>query len=245
MAQHKVTQRILTIMDAIIKEKKPVKSRSAMARSLDYSPQSFDKVTNDDRNFPLEIIYKFFEEYNINPSLVFNDELWKRYSDSNQGYYQDNANGVVETSFYVDIRYTIHVAMVSNENAKEYAFNHKEDEYIDKLSFMTFSNSDEAFRSTRGFQVKGDDMEPNFFHGDWVFGLRVGNFTDIRLNRIFVIVLKYEVIVRRVVSFNKDNDAIIVSMDNHAYPNYEISVDNVFEMWEVENALKSRFPMPV
>ena len=61
-------------MDLIIKEEK-VKSMSAMARSLDYSPQSLDKVKNDERNLPLEVIYKFFNVYDINSSLVFNDDL--------------------------------------------------------------------------------------------------------------------------------------------------------------------------
>jgi len=162
MAQHKVTQRILTIMDKIIKEKKQVKSRSAMARSLDYAPQSFDKVTNDDRNFPLEVIYKFFEKYNINASLVFNDELWKRHSEHKQSYYQDNIDGVMETAFFVDIENMMQVAMVSNENAKDYVHHHKKDEYLEKLSYMTFSNSNEI-DILRGFQVNGDEMEPIIF----------------------------------------------------------------------------------
>ncbi|PKV50252.1 hypothetical protein ATE84_2307 [Aquimarina sp. MAR_2010_214] len=244
MAQHKVTQRILTIMDMIIKEREHVKSRSAMARSLDYSPQSFDKVTNDDRNFPIDVIHRFFEKYNINPSLVFNDELWKRHSVDNHVLFQSNTDGVMETSFYVDIENTIRVAMISIENAKRYAIKNQDEEYIGKLSFMSFHNSDEEYRSLRGFQIKGDDMEPNFFHGDWVFGLRVRKFTKIRLNRIFVIVLKYEVVIRRITAFNEESNSLTVSMDNHAYPDYEISLENVFEVWEVESALKSRFPMP-
>lgn len=243
MAQHVVTKRILTIMDMVIKEKLGVKSRSALARSLDYSPQSFDKVTNDDRNFPLEVIYKFFEKYNINPSLVFNDELWKRHSDSNHGYYQLGTHGVMETSFFVDIKNTMQVAMVSNENAKDYAFNNKEDEYIEKLSFMTFSNNNEI-DILRGFQVNGDDMEPNFFHGDWVFGERHRKFENFWLNRIYIIVLEYDVIVRRIIKFDKENKTITVAMDNYAYPDYDISLEKVFEIWEFKNALKTRFPMP-
>ncbi|OED38852.1 hypothetical protein AB832_04310 [Flavobacteriaceae bacterium (ex Bugula neritina AB1)] len=231
-------------MDMIIKEKQGVKSRSALARSLDYSPQSFDKVTNDDRNFPIDVMYTFFEKYNVNPSLVFNDELWKRHSESNLGYYQDKTDGVMETAFFVDIEYTMQVAMVSNENAKDYVYHHEKDEYIEKLSFMTFSNTEKDFRSIRCFQVKGDDMEPNFFHGDWVFGVRKRKLNQLNINRIYIIVLEHEIIVRRIKGFDEENKIITISMDNYAYPDYDIPLESVFEVWEFESALQTRFPMP-
>jgi hypothetical protein len=244
MAQHVVTKRILKIMDLIINEKK-VKSMSAMARSLDYSPQSMDKVKNDERNLPLEVVYKFFNIYDINPSLVFNDDLWKRHSDNGGAYYQPETSGSMEMAFYVDIENTMQVAMVSNENAKDYMYHHEKDKYIEKLSFMTFSNSDSDFRSLRGFQVKGDDMEPNFFHGDWVFGVRkTGGLNHFNFNRIYIIVLQYDIIIRRITDFDQENNTITVSMDNYAYPDYDISLENVFEIWEFENALTTRFPMP-
>ncbi len=243
MAQHVVTKRILKIMNMILEEKK-VKSMSALARSLDYSPQSFDKVKNDDRNLPIEVIYKFFEKYGINPSLVFNDELWKRHSDNKGEYYQPETFGAYEKAFYVDIQYNMQVAMISNENSWEYTERNEEEEYIEKLSFMTFANRDNDFRSIRGFQVKGDDMEPNFFHGDWVFGVRKQSYNQFNLGRIYVIVLKNQIVVRRIMAFNKEEKIITVAMDNHAYPNYDIALEHVFEIWEFENALKTRFPMP-
>lgn len=243
MAQHVVTQRILKIMDLIINEKK-VKSMSAMARSLDYSPQSMDKVKNDERNLPLEVVYKFFNIYDINSSLVFNDDLWKRHSDNGGAYYQPETSGSMEMAFYVDIENNMQVAMVSNENAKDYMYHHEKDEYIEKLSFMTFANRDRDFRSIRGFQINGDDMEPNFFHGDWVFGVRKRKLTHFNINRIYIIVLEYKIIVRRITAFDEENKLIRVSMDNYAYPDYDISLENVFEIWEFENALTTRFPMP-
>ncbi|WP_281991259.1 S24 family peptidase [Aquimarina aggregata] len=243
MAQHVVTQRILKIMDLVIQEEK-VKSMSAMARGLDYSPQSLDKVKNDERNLPLEVIYKFFHKYNINPSLVFNDDLWKRHSDNGGAYYQPETSGSMEMAFFVDIENNIQVAMVSNENAKDYMYHHEKDEYLEKLSFMTFANRDSDIRSIRGFQVNGDDMEPNFFHGDWVFGVRKRKLDHFNINRIYIIVLEHEVIVRRIKAFDKENKIITVSMDNYAYPDYDITLEKVFEIWEFENALTTRFPMP-
>ncbi|WP_298547686.1 S24 family peptidase [uncultured Aquimarina sp.] len=245
MAQHVVTQRLLQIMDLIIKEEK-VKSMSAMARSLDYSPQSLDKVKNDERNLPLEVIYKFFHKYDINPSLVFNDDLWKRHSETSEKhrYYDPKTFGVTELAFYVDIEGTMQVAMVSNEDAKNYMYHHEKEEYIQKLSFMTFSNSDRDIRSIRGFQINGDDMEPNFFHGDWVFGVRRRKLTHFNINRIYIIVLEHKIIVRRITKFDEENKVIRVSMDNYAYPDYDIPLENVFEIWEFENALTTRFPMP-
>ena len=243
MGQHVVTKRILKIMDLILKEEK-VKSLSAMARSLDYSPQSFDKVKNDERNFPLEVIYKFFKEYDINPSLVFNDNLWKRHSDNKGDYYQPETFGSMEMAFFVDIENNMQVAMVSNENARDYLHNHENEKYIQKLSFMTFANRHSDFRSIRGFQVNGDDMEPNFFHGDWVFGVRKRVFNRFSLGKIYIIVLDNEIVVRRVMAFDEENGTITVSMDNYAYPDYTISLEKVFEIWKFETALKSRFPMP-
>ena len=243
MAQHIVTQRILKIMDLIIQEEN-VKSMSAMARSLDYSPQSLDKVKNDERNLPLEVIYKFFHKYDVNPSLVFNDDLWKRHSDNGGAYYQPETSGSMEMAFYVDIENNMQVAMVSNENAKDYMYHHEKDEYIEKLSFMTFANRDRDIRSIRGFQINGDDMEPNFFHGDWVFGVRKRKLNHFNINRIYIIVLEHKIIVRRITAFDEENKLIRVSMDNYAYPDYDILLENVFEIWELESALKTRFPMP-
>ncbi|WP_035085109.1 LexA family transcriptional regulator [Aquimarina latercula] len=232
-------------MELLVREKK-VKSMSAIARSLDYSPQSLDKIKNDERNFPLEVIYKFFDKYGINPSLVFIDDLWKRHNEASEKhrYYDPKTFGVAELAVYVDIEYTLQVAMVSNENAKDYTYNHEKEEYIEKLAFMTFSNNDNDFRSIRGFQVNGDDMEPNFFHGDWVFGIRKRKLNNFNINRIYIIVLMHEIIVRRIKAHDKENKLITVSMDNYAYPDHDISLESVFEIWEFENALKTRFPMP-
>ncbi|GGX23656.1 S24 family peptidase [Aquimarina muelleri] len=244
MAQHLVTKRILTIMDMILEEGS-VKSGSALARSIGYSAQSFDKVKNDGRNFPIDVIYKFFSKYNINPSLVFIDDIWEEHSSNGQGFYQQNTHSSSEVAFYTDIEYKTWVALISIEDIQGYALNHKKDEYIDQLDYMSFTKKEDPSKIVRGFQVKGDDMEPNFFHGDWVFGILKKSYTSIKLNRIYIIVLINTIIVRRIVAVDEEENLLTVSMDNYAYPNHTISLDGVFQIWEVENALKSRFPMPI
>ena len=186
----------------------------------------------------------FFKTYDINPSLIFNDELWKKHEQRNSLYYQDSTFGTNELAFFVDIDHTIQVAMVSIENSRDYVQNHEKEEYIEQLGFMTFSNSDNDFRSIRGFQVKGDDMEPNFYNGDWVFGIRKRNLNRFSFGRIYILVLEHEIVVRRVMAFDEDINTITVSMDNHAYLDYEIPIDKIFEVWKLENALQTRFPMP-
>ncbi len=69
-------------------------------------------------------------------------------------------------------------------------------------------------------------------------------FQFFNLNRIYIIVLEHKIIFRRITAFDEENKLIRVSMDNYAYPDYDISLENVFEIWEFESALKTRFPMP-
>ncbi len=100
----------------------------------------------------------------------------------------------------------------------------------------------------RMFEVEGPSMAPNIMSGDRVIGQWVSSFAEIRENRVHVVVCKDGVVVKRVLNRIQERGKLVLKSDtiNHRkeYPTYEISPDDVLEIWYCRLKLSSDFAEP-
>ncbi len=254
MGQHITTRRILRIMELLHREER-FKSWSAMARSLNYSSASFDKVRNDDRNLPIDVIYKFFEVYNINPTIVFDDRRWKDDYNANDVeafnflYEMSNFKG---NSVTLDNDHIAKIILIPNSENENYVGSVRDNNCIQENEENFLYNQRALLPGLkptglyRGFQVFGDEMEDNLFHGDWVIARKLENFSDAVWGKIHVVVTDLDIFICRVVGQDKKNDDLYISYDNVDYQEHTRTIKSYLfqEIWVVEQSINRRFPKP-
>ncbi|WP_155839658.1 hypothetical protein [Aquimarina latercula] len=259
MAQHITTRRILRIMELLQREER-FKSWSAMARSLEYSSASFDKVRNDDRNLPVEVIHKFFEVYNINPIVVFDDRRWKEEYDSNDIeafnflYEMSNFKG---NSVPLDNDHIAKIILIPNNEKENYIGSIRDNQ---GQNDMTRENEENFLYNERallpglksngvyrGFQVFGDEMENNLYHGDWVIARKLENFSDAFWGKIHVVVTDIGIFICRVLNIDQEKQDVYITYDNVDYQEHIHTIKTYFlqEIWTVEQSINRRFPKPI
>jgi len=100
----------------------------------------------------------------------------------------------------------------------------------------------------RMFEVDGPSMAPNVLHGDRIIGEWIDQLDKIRDNRVYVIVHKGGVAVKRVVNRLKERGKIYLKSDTiahrHEFPTLEIDPEDVKEVWYGRMKISSDFSEP-
>lgn len=86
----------------------------------------------------------------------------------------------------------------------------------------------------RAFEIDNDRMESALNYQDVAIGLLVEDHLKVSFSTAYVIVLKNEVIVRRIVNFNLCDAAFICVSDNKKYGLDIIYVSDIKELWEIK-----------
>ena len=100
----------------------------------------------------------------------------------------------------------------------------------------------------RMFEVEGPSMAPNIISGDRVIAQWVSSFSEIRENRVHVVVCRDGVVVKRVLNRILERGKLVLKSDTIShrkeYPTYEISPEDVLEIWYCRLKLSSDFAEP-
>ena len=120
-------------------------------------------------------------------------------------------------------------------------------EYIETLPAYNMPGINNG--TFRMFEVEGPSMAPNIIAGDKVIGQWVENIEEITNNRVYIIVCRSGVIVKRVLNRLKERGKLVIKSDtvNHRaeYPTYEIDPEEILEMWYCRMKLSSDFSEPI
>lgn len=108
-------------------------------------------------------------------------------------------------------------------------------EYMEKLpSFQMPGLRNGTFRM---FEVQGISMSPTLSDRDRVIGEWVPSLSEIRENRVHIVVLKDGVVIKRVLNRIKERNKLYLKSDTlthrQDYPIKEIDPEDVLEMWYV------------
>jgi len=100
----------------------------------------------------------------------------------------------------------------------------------------------------RMFEVDGPSMAPNVLHGDRIIGEWMDSLDKIRDNRVYVVVHKGGVAVKRVVNRLKERGKLYLKSDTiahrHEFPTVEIDPEDVNEVWYGRMKISSDFSEP-
>jgi transcriptional regulator with XRE-family HTH domain len=96
----------------------------------------------------------------------------------------------------------------------------------------------------RAFEIKGDSMLP-LVSGTIIIGEYMENWGDVKATETYVIVSKSEgVVYKRMGSkFRADKKLKLIS-DNPVYEPYEISGEDVLEIWKAKAYISTQMPLP-
>ncbi len=100
----------------------------------------------------------------------------------------------------------------------------------------------------RMFEVDGPSMAPNVLHGDRIIGEWVDGLDKIRDNRVYVVVHKGGVAVKRVINRLAERGKIYLKSDTiahrHEFPTMEVDPEDIMEIWYGRMKISSDFSEP-
>jgi hypothetical protein len=96
----------------------------------------------------------------------------------------------------------------------------------------------------RGFEIKGDSMLP-LQSGTIIIGEYQENWADVKIGETYVIISKNDgVVYKRAGNKYKENRKLKLISDNPVYDPYEISAEDVLEIWKAKAYISTHMPMP-
>lgn len=96
----------------------------------------------------------------------------------------------------------------------------------------------------RAFEISGDSMLP-IPSGSIVIGKYVEKIEEIRNGKTYVLVTAHEgVVYKRVFNYLSEKGKLFLVSDNKSYSAYEVSPEQVLEIWEAKAYISIQFPDP-
>jgi transcriptional regulator with XRE-family HTH domain len=100
----------------------------------------------------------------------------------------------------------------------------------------------------RMFEVDGPSMAPNVLHGDRIIGEYIDSLDKVRDNRVYVVVHKGGVAVKRVINRLEERGKFYLKSDTiahrHEFPTIEIDPEDINEIWYGRMKISSDFSEP-
>lgn len=116
--------------------------------------------------------------------------------------------------------------------------------FLEQLPAYKFPNLTNG--TYRMFDVEGFSMLPTLHNDSKVIGQFVENWaTDIKDDRVYVVVSKEGVVVKRCLNRIEKYGTLFCKSDNRKeYPNYPVKLEDIKEVWEVKIAFVYNLPNP-
>ncbi len=134
------------------------------------------------------------------------------------------------------------IQLVPVKAAAGYLAGYADQDFLDELN--TFTLPMLAPGQYRAFEIMGDSMLPTP-SGSVIVGEKVDDPEDVKNSQAYIVVSKSDGIVyKRVVKNNKAKNKLTLVSDNPQYEPYNISSEDVVEMWKAVYVLHKPTPKP-
>ncbi len=154
-----------------------------------------------------------------------------------------NLAGLSPVIVTVDEQGRDNIVLVDVKAAAGYVSHRLEPTFIKELPAFKLPGGDYRNASYRGFEIEGDSMYDTLAPGDWVISrLMTGGPGEIRDGYVHVLVTQTDILVKRCVNRTKERGRIVCISDNEAYPAFELSVEDILEVWYVRKLLSGHLP---
>ncbi len=226
---HLVSQRFLECFEAL-KVSGRVRSARQFAKSLDYLPQNFSQITKYRRDVTIDLIQKAVLQYQFNPHYLYTGEEPK--------FIDSNSDRLKVLTIITDRQGEEKIMHVPYPAQAGYAGDLLDQEYIEDLPSYNLPGFEHG--TFRSFDVSGDSMEPSLNDGDKVICSFVEpGLQNIKNNDVYVLVLRNEVLVKRVIEHVQSLQQLQLISDNPHFDDQFVDITAVREMWRVISVLSS------
>jgi len=135
------------------------------------------------------------------------------------------------------------IELVPVKASAGYMNGYADPEYVAKLpkfNLPMFTNG-----TYRAFEIKGDSMLP-LPSGSIIIAEYVENWADVKNAETYVIVSKGDgVVYKRIGNKFKDQKKLKLVSDNPVYEPYEVSSEDILELWKAKAFISTQLPQPV
>jgi transcriptional regulator with XRE-family HTH domain len=136
------------------------------------------------------------------------------------------------------------ITLVPLRAAAGYLSRYQEVEYIKDLPTFNLPNFNDG--TYRAFEVEGDSMKPTIHPRDIVVCKYVDNWYHIKDNHVYTVLGAggIGIVVKRLLNRIKADGKIILRSDNDFYPEFELPVNEIHEVWEVKGTISTNLEPP-
>lgn len=203
-------------------------TQQAFAQLLDAGTTTAD-IERSKTKITGKIVAELMARYKINPLWLYGLSEKKHISTSN--------GDVSPKIVTLDPTGEENIVMVNQKAAAGYPHNVQDTEWYDTLPRFSLPLPEYRNASYRGFQVEGDSMLPNIRPNEWVLGRAVANIREATDSRIYIVVLKDSVLVKKFQKIPGNAERIRLISLNPEYLPIEIKVEDIQELWLVNSKI--------
>ena len=175
------------------------------------------------------VVVDLMDKFNVNP-------LWL-YGESNEKHIDIARGDTSPRMLTLDSEGNDNIVLVSQKAAAGYPHNIQDVEWYQSLPRFNIPLPQYRNASYRGFQVEGDSMLPNIRPKEWVLGRAVPSISEATDSKIYIVVLKDSVLVKKLQKMPNNPHSIRLISLNSEYPPIDVKVKDVQELWMVNSKL--------
>lgn len=202
-------------------------SQKSFAELLDV-PSTTADIERGKTKVSGNVVIKLMQIFNINP-------LWL-YGESKQKFLEKIDKDISPKVITINSQQNENILLVSQKAAAGYPQNIQDPQWFEQLPAFDLPLPQYRNATYRGFQVEGDSMMPNIRPMDWVIGKAVADLSDISDNRVYVIILKDSLLVKKIQKLQDRAKVRLISINTEYIP-FEVQVEDIQEMWQVNSKL--------
>ncbi|MCB0466167.1 MAG: DNA-binding protein [Aequorivita sp.] len=176
-----------------------------------------------------KIVMELMGQFKINPLWLYG-KSFDKYIDTFQG-------DVSPKVLTVDIAGNDSIILVNQKAAAGYPNNIHDMGWYQTLPAFNIPLPEYRNASYRGFQVEGDSMLPNIKPNEWVLGRAVPSINEATDSKIYIVVLRDSVLVKKLQKISSNPQSIRLISLNDEYLPIDVKVKDIQELWMVNSKL--------
>ncbi|MCI9844578.1 XRE family transcriptional regulator [Flavobacterium pectinovorum] len=199
-------------------------SQEKLAESLQITRGRYVKYEDGTSEAPYEILKKIARYYHMSIDLLLSVDIRK----IEMQHLLKLENNRLVLPILVDHEGENFIEVVTQKVKAGYLNGYADPEYIESLQQISLPFLGPG--KHRGFPVEGDSMPPHE-DGSIIVGRYVERLGDVQDGKTYILITKNEGMVYKRLNKNKKN-ALVLESDNNFYPNYEVRLSDIIEIWE-------------
>ncbi len=176
-----------------------------------------------------KIVMELMAQFNINPLWLYG-KSFEKYIDTSRG---DVSPKVIT----LDTLGNDSILLVNQKAAAGYPNNIHDLGWYQTLPAFNIPLPEFRNASYRGFQVEGDSMLPNIKPNEWVLGRAVPSINEATDSKIYIVVLRDSVLVKKLQKIPNNPQSIRLISLNDEYLPIDVKAKDIQELWLVNSKL--------